>query len=128
MPPSCLYRCSCIDKSTACCEPGAVIAEVNLFVLDMNNHIQFLVFIDIAKRKRNRYLLIASSDQVGSNIIDGLCRVTCRQLDDNYLAVKIEGDKMTGMRWIIIIVTNNLVCLIHAWITINNIVVFGSSP
>src|SRR5215469_2946727 len=128
MQHSCLCLCSCTGKSTAGCKLGAVVAEVNLFILDMDDHIQFPILIDIAKRKRNRYLLIPGSDKVWPYVIDGLCRVARGQFDNNYLTMKVEGDEVTGMCQAIIIVPNNLVSLKHARIAVNNIIVFGGSP
>src|SRR5260370_14997133 len=129
MPPSCYCLPSRTDERLfTCCELCTVIAEVNLFVLDMNNHTHVPVLIDSAERERNRYLIIARSNQVGSNIIDGLCRVTCRQFDHNHLPMKIEGDEVTGMSLTIVVVVNNGVRLIKARVAIDNIILFIISP
>jgi len=70
MQVSCFYRYSCTDKSTTSSKLGAVVAEVYLFVLDMNNHIHSVIIIYVAKRKRNRYFLITYSYQRWPNVID----------------------------------------------------------
>ena len=65
MQASCFYRYSYTDKSTTSSKLGAVIAEVYLFVLNMNDHIHIFVVIDVAKRKRNRYLLSPTAINAG---------------------------------------------------------------
>ena len=49
MQVSCFYQYSYTDKSITSSKLGAVIAEVYLFVLDMNDHVHFFVIIDVAK-------------------------------------------------------------------------------
>ena len=56
---------------------GAIVTEVYLFVLNMNDHIHLVIIVDVAESKRDRYLLITYRYQRRSNIIDPFCRITC---------------------------------------------------
>src|SRR5258708_39138417 len=94
----------------------------------MNDHIHFPILIDIAECKRDRYLIVARPNQVGTNVIDGFRRVARRQFNDNYLSMEIESDEMAGMRRAITVVTNNSIFLRSARIAIDDVVVFAGSP
>ena|SRR5579871_191844 len=105
----------------------AIVAEDDLAVLDVNNHIELFIVVHIAESQRDRYLVIARCNEVWPDILVRLGGVASWQLDDDHLPVQVEGDEMAGVLRAVIM-ANNLVGLEEARIAIDDIVVLARAP